>query len=108
MLFEILKKHWLKYLIDIILAIVIININLNLFFVYVYIIFIFKIDINTDYLRKLMRVFHISGGVDIHAIIKKMKITDDEIEKVRESVMNGLNKEQLESLEKDIKDLSEN
>lgn len=105
-MFRIVKQHLLGYIFELIIAIAIYYfLGLVALLIYIYIMLVIKIDVNTDYLRKLIRVFQLGNEVKITAIIRKLKITNQEITNVTQETKGNLSEEQWISLEKDAKDI---
>ena len=105
-MFNIIKKNIWKYIIEVLISILIISFSFEAFLVYVYIILLIKMDMTTDYLRKLIRVFQVANEAKLAAIARKLKITDEEYADIAKETQGNLTPEQWKSLEEDIKSIS--
>ncbi|MBT3817075.1 MAG: hypothetical protein HOE80_03400 [Candidatus Magasanikbacteria bacterium] len=97
-------KSILGYFIEIILAIIILYVikDINLFLLYAFIIYLISSEKRIDYIRKLIRVYQVGNEVKLLSIIKKLKITDEEIENIFE---NTVTEEEKNNLDKEFNDL---
>lgn len=99
-------KILIKYWAEIVLGIIIINIDdLRWFIFYFFIIFILIIEKHTDFLRKLVRVFQVFNEVKLLSIVRKLKISDDEISIVMENEKKEIGIEAWAEIEKDFRDI---
>ena len=105
MVLELIKRSWWTYLIELVIAIILIAIRLEVFLVYAFFSIVFKIDMATDYLRKLIRVFQVTNEGKLRGIIRKLNISDEELQELGDEVENSLTDEQRKSLYKDMDDL---
>lgn len=103
---RILLKVWL----EILLAIIILYWadNLQLFLLYSFVVILFTIWRLTNYLRKMVRVYQIFNEIKILSIIRKLKITDDEISIVMEGEKNKIGKDKWNEIENEFKELLQN
>lgn len=76
--------------------------SILLLFVYL----VIRLTIVYEYLRKLIRVYQIGNELKILAIIKKLKISKEEILKISEEELNKLTVEQRKQVEKDFSDIN--
>ena len=102
---EILKKSWWNYLLELIIAIILINWDLKIFLIYAYLLIVFKIDVAVNFLRKLIRVFHVSNEVKLISLQRKLKVKDEETQDIIKETEDNLTEEQLTQLKKDVTDL---
>lgn len=74
------------------------------------ILIILNIRYHTNFLRKLMRTFHLANEVRMTAINTKLKITRENIQKANiehdKEIKNSLTEKQYKQLIKDINDVS--
>jgi hypothetical protein len=103
---EVIKNYWSDYLIIIILGVVFYSFSLEAFLIYALVVILIRIDVSTNYLRKMIRVFNVTTESKILAIAHKFKIGDEEIIKVLDDIESRQTKEQKESLVKDSQDIS--
>ncbi|HUD04646.1 MAG TPA: hypothetical protein VMR59_01510 [Patescibacteria group bacterium] len=103
---EAVKNNWSDYIIVIVLGVVFYSFSLEAFLIYALIVILMRIDGATNYLRKMIRVFNITTEGKIMAIVHKLKIGDEEIDKVLEDMESYQTKEQKESLAKDVQDIA--
>jgi len=75
------------------------------FLFYLLIILLLTSEIRTDYLRKLIKVFQVTNEGKLMGIIKKLNITNEELQEIGDEVENNLTEEQRESLYQDMDDL---
>ena len=73
---------------------------------YFFLIFLIVSAKQLDYLRKLIRVFQVVNEIKILAIIRKLKITQDDLSIVAESQKSELGKEKWDEIEKEFDDLT--
>jgi hypothetical protein len=97
--------YWLEVLIAIILLYSTEDIRLFLLFFFIFSIILFTKHI--DYLRKLIRVFQVANEIKLITIIRKLKITEDEISIVTEDEKKKMGSKKWEEIEKDFLDLSQ-
>ena len=98
-MFKILKGYWL----EIIIGAILISIDLRLFCFFFFIIYLISSEKRTDYLRKLIRVFHIANEVKIVSIMRNFNIDPSEAEDVFDEMEKSMTKDALKELEKDFK-----
>lgn len=103
---KILLKFWL----EILLAIIILYWadNLQFFLLYGFVVILFTIWRLTNYLRKMVRIYQVFNEVKVLSIIRKLKITDDEISIVMEGEKNKMGKDKWDEIEKEFKELLQN
>lgn len=107
-MFKIIKKVKWFYALEVVLVIIIFNISLKTFLIYAFIRIIIQFDIVSEYLRKLIRVFHVENEIKISAIIKKLKITEKELTDIKNEIKDNAYEKDWESYEKDAKDIRNN
>ncbi|MBI3485307.1 hypothetical protein HY025_00010 [Candidatus Daviesbacteria bacterium] len=67
---------------------------------------VIRLTLIYEYLRKLIRIYQISNEAKIMAIVKKLKITKEEITKnYEEEELAKLTPKQKQQLEKDVNDI---
>jgi hypothetical protein len=98
-----LKGYWLEILIGVFALTFTEDIRWPLF--YFFIIFLIISEAQIDYLRKLVRVYQVVNEGKLLGIIKKLGITEDELQEIGDTVENSLTDSQRESLYKDMSDL---
>ena len=59
----------------------------------------------SDYLRKLIRVYQVTNECKLMGIIKKLKVTKEELQEIGDETENSLTEEQRKSLFQDMDDL---
>jgi len=104
-MFNVIKRHKIAYIVEAIVAIIIFSISLEAFLIYAFVMLLIKLDMVTDYLRKLIRVTQVANEVKLSAIVKKLKITDEELDKNMVEVKSNTGEAAWESLEQDLKDI---
>lgn len=78
------------------------------FLLYFMVIVLFTIARHIDYTRKLVRMFQIFNEIKFLSMIRKLKITDDEISIVAESEKNKMGELKWAELEKEFAELTKN
>ncbi|MBU0661006.1 hypothetical protein KKG22_02380 [Patescibacteria group bacterium] len=98
-------KIVLAYFIEITVAFLILFLfdSIEWFLLYAFVIYLIQSEKRTDCLRKLIRVYQVGNEIKLLAIIKKMNISEEEIDNIFE---DNLSDEQKKDLEKDFDDLS--
>ena len=104
-MYKILKKNFGWYLLELIIAIVLYNFSLKAFLIYAFFWIIIKIDITTDYLRKVIRTFQVMNELKLLAIVKKLDIKEEELDKLVEEMNSKLTDEQRKDLDEDFAEL---
>ncbi len=79
--------------------------DIRWFMFYLLIILLITSEARMDYLRKLIRVFQVTNEGKLMSIIKKLNITQEELQELGNEFENNLTEEQRESLYKDMDDL---
>lgn len=102
---EIFKKFWLDYLIIFIIAMLLINWDSKIFLAAATTAIFYKIDLNSSYTTKLNTVLNLINEGRIFAIIKKLKITKEELNATAENIKNNLSDEEWKIVEKNIRDI---
>lgn len=102
---DILKKYWLRYIVDITVAVIIINISLTAFWIYFFFTVLLKIDSGVDYLRKLIRVFQVGNEDKLMAITKNLNITEKDIVEIQKKAESDMTEAELKDLHNDIDSL---
>lgn len=101
-----LTSHWVIILLGLFLVLAFEDISWFLFFL-----FLVFLHISTEYAeyhRKLMRVFHLTDEIKLLAIQRKLKISDDEISIVEESVKKDVfGEKRWKDFEKELKEISQ-
>lgn len=97
--------RYIIYGVEFVIALIFISIDLKWFLIYAFMAVMFGLDMKVDYLRKLIRVFQVANEVNIIAIQRHLKISNQEIEKINKETLDNLSEEQRKFLEKDIHDL---
>ena len=94
-----IKAYWLDLLVGVLLLVYVDDIRWFLFYLLVNVIYM------ADFLRKLIRVYQVANETKYLAIIRKLKITSDEMSIVASSVEHEMGTEKLAALEKEMADL---
>lgn len=103
---KIIQKFWIEILLGIL---IILNIeDIRWFLLYFLILFLIVSTKQIDYMRKLIRVFQVFNEIKLLAIIRKLKISDDEISIVADGERRNMGKDKWEEIEKEFNDLSIN
>lgn len=100
---KILLGYWFEILAGGLILLFVEDIRWFLF--YLLIIFLLISALLIDYMRKLIRVFHVMNEVKLSGIIKKLNVTEEELKKIGDDVENDLTEEQRKSLYQDMNDL---
>ena len=95
---KILKGYWL----EIIIGVILIFIDIKIFLFFFFIVYLISSERRTDYLRKLIRTFHITNEVKIVAIMKKFEIDPSDAEEILNEMENSMTEEAINELEKDM------
>lgn len=101
-MFKILRGYWF----EIIIGIICISIDIKLFVFFFFIIYLISSEKRTDYLRKLIRVFHISNEVKIVSIMRKLEIEPSKAEEVFNEIQENMSIKAFDELEKDFMSVS--
>lgn len=96
-------SHWLEILMGSVIILMIDNIRWFLF--YFFIVFLITTFKALDYIRKLCRVHQFYNEVKMLAIIRKLKITDEELSIVVDSEKMNMGEIKWNELEKETNDL---
>lgn len=100
---KILIGYWLEILVG---SIILFAVNdTRWFLLYFLIIFLISSELRTDYIRKLVRVYQVFNEGKFIGIIRKLGITDEELQELGDEIENNLTDEQRKSLYKDMDDL---
>ncbi len=102
-IFKFLKSFWIEILIGAILLFAVDDIRWFLF--YFLVIVLATIHYKAEYLRKLIRVFQVVNEGKLLGIIKKLNISEEELQDIGDSVEANLTEKQLKSLYKDMEDI---
>lgn len=99
-------KRWLIYSVEFALAAVILYIlGLYPFLLYTWVIMLWKIDKTTEYFRKLIRCLCITPELKINAIVKKLRITNKEINASVKAARRIMGETRWNELEKEMREL---
>ena len=98
-------KTILIYVFEVLIAIAIISYSLKAFLVYLFLIFLLVSYKQYNHLRKMMRIYQVANEAKLGAVVKKLKITNEEIKDVVDEMENNNTEEDWKSLEKDFTDL---
>lgn len=79
--------------------------DIRWFLFYLLIILLLTSEKRTDYLRKLIRVYQVTNEGKLMGIIKKLKVTKEELQEIGDETENSLTEEQRKSLYQDMDDL---
>lgn len=105
-IFKSLLSFWLEILIG---ALILFNSDtIKPFLLYFFVVFLLTTFRYMDYQRKIIRFYQISNEIKIMAIIRKLKITDDEISIVQEDEKIRIGKEKWAEIEKEFEELKNN
>ncbi|MHB8913804.1 MAG: hypothetical protein ACYC4I_02230 [Minisyncoccota bacterium] len=97
-------KLWIDLAIGAALLIFVEDIRWFLMFLFIDVLFVSWS--NTNYLRKLIRVFQVANEAKIMAIANKVGVTREEIEKIAADEEEKIGAEKWKELEKDFADLA--
>ena len=97
-------KKYLIYSIEIITALILLSWDIKYFLFYLFILIFFTFERQ----RKIIRTFQTFNEIKLLAIMKKLKIKDEEVKNIYEEEINNLTTKDKESLESDIKDALKN
>lgn len=86
-------------------AILIFTEDIRWYLFYLLIILLLISEIHTDYLRKLIKVFQVTNEGKLMGIIKKLNVTEEELQKIGDEMENNLTEKQRKSLYQDMDDL---
>lgn len=86
-------------------AILIFADDIRWYLFYLLIILLLTSERLTDYLRKLIRVFQVTNEGKLMGIMKKLKVTKEELQEIGDEMENNLTGEQRKSLYQDMDDL---
>ena len=100
---EILKKNWLSYLFEVIVAIVIINISFTAFLVYFYFTIMLKIDTGVELLRKIMRLNIVTSGIETATIKNKLGVTEKDRTTTVKQIKDQMGKDTVDEFNNDTK-----
>jgi hypothetical protein len=100
--FQIIFSYWL----EILLGGIFLACGLYPFLFYFFIIFLVTSSKLIDYLRKLIRAYQIFNEVKILAIIRKLKISDDEISIVLDGEKLKIGDKKWAEIEKEINEIT--
>jgi len=101
--YKTLLSYWLEILIGAVLLFWIDSVKL--FLLYFLVAYLVSAEKRTDYIRKLIRVAQVANEGKLMAIIKKLKISKEELDQMGENIENNFTEEQRKSLNKDMDDL---
>jgi hypothetical protein len=79
--------------------------DIRWFLFYLLIILLITSERRTDYLRKLARAYQVMNEGKLVSIIRKLGITDEELQELGDETENNLTEEQRKSLYQDMSDL---
>lgn len=100
---KILLGYWVEILMGIIILLATDDIRWFLF--YFLIIFLVSSELRIDYIRKLVRVYQVMNEGKLISIIRKLGITNEELQKLGDETENNLTEEQRKSLYEDMDSL---
>ena len=103
---KILSEFWLEVLLG--TLILFCANNIRWFLLYFFILFLILIERQYDYLRKLTRFYQLSNEIKLLTIIRKLKITDDEMSIVANNEIKNVDKKVWEEFQKEYDDLINN
>ncbi len=102
---EVIKKHFIYYLIEAIVASVVYYFfGMAALVIWVYIMVLFNNHMNADHLRKVARVFQFGNISYLRAIASKLDLSEDDIDKESAELQEQMTEEQRNTLQKDFKD----
>lgn len=101
--FRPLLSYWLEILLGAFILLAADDIRWFLF--YLFLVLILMVSRTSDHLRKLMRVFQIGNEIKMLAVIRKLKITDDEISIVADDAQAKMGEAKWKEIEKELSDL---
>jgi len=101
MMLEIIKKHWLSYLFEVIVAIVIINISFTAFLVYFYFTVMLKIDTGVELLRKIIRLNIVNSGIETATIKNKLGVTEKDRTATVKQIKDQMGKDAVDEFNND-------
>jgi hypothetical protein len=101
---KIIFNYWLEILIAIFLIFG--SEDIKLFLIFFFVFSIILITKSMDYIRKLIRIFQIANEIKLITIIRKLKITNDEISIVTEDEKKKIGDEKWSEIEKEFQDLT--
>jgi hypothetical protein len=79
--------------------------DIRWFLFYFLIIFLVSSELRIDYIRKLVRVYQVMNEGKLISIIRKLGITNEELQKLGDETENNLTEEQRKSLYEDMDSL---
>lgn len=74
-----------------------------LFLLFIYI--VIRLTLIYEALRKLIRTYQVANEIKLMAIMKKLKVSDEEVEKITKDMLENLTPKQRELLENDVESL---
>lgn len=93
-----LKGYW----IEILVGAVLVAIDFRLFVFFFFVVYLISSEKRIDYLRKLIRIFHIANEVKIVSIMRKLEIDPSKAEQVFNEMENNMTDRTFSELEKDF------
>lgn len=107
MLKETLKIYFLDYIIFIIITSVLYSFfGINALVVGVGLLIIFRVDSQTNYLRKMIRIYQLHNDARVMALMKRLKVSTQDAKSILEEQKSKASDKQWEQIEKDFKDIS--
>lgn len=103
---RVIKKNFLGYIIELVIAVVFISISIEAFLVYALMSLAVKIDYSTNYLRSLNIVFNLSTQGKLVALVRKMGISDEDLFLIGKEVEDKLTPEEKKDLAKAYKEIT--
>lgn len=82
--------------------------DIRWFYFYLMLITVWAVFRMGDYLRKMIRMYQISNEIKILTIIRKLKITEDEISIVTDNEREKMGEKKWTELEKELAELMDN
>lgn len=103
---KLLLGYWLEIGAGVLLLIVVEDVRW--FLLYAFIIILLVSERQTDYLRKLVRVYQVTNEGKLLSIMRRMEITPEELQEIGDEVESTLTEKQRQSLYRDMDDLGLN
>lgn len=105
-----LKRIFLTFIVEIVLGIIILFSfdSSKWFLLYFFIVFLVSVARQFDYIRKQVRIYQIFNEIKVLTIIRKLKITDDEISIVADSERQKVGEKRWKEIEKELGELLDN
>lgn len=104
--FKPLLAAWVEILVG--MLILFISEDIRWFYLYLMIVVVWAVFRMGDYLRKMMRIYQVVNEMKLLAIIRKLKITDEEISIIADSEREKMGETKWAELEKEMSELMAN